>query len=198
MTMATGIEFLVLRGRLTALTATGLLATAFSPMALSADQVVSAATATFACSGLSPGDTVTLPSGTRGPLKFSSCSGTASNPIVIRNDPRGTGPTVIRRSSGDTGGFVLECANCVGVVFDGSSKWSGAPSGTTYGIKVTMSGGSAPTAFIMLSGASRFVTIKNVEVDGTVGRPWQPTASVSTSRTVSVWRRSILVPGSKA
>ena len=36
MTMATGIEFLVLRGRLTALTATGLLATAFSPMALSA------------------------------------------------------------------------------------------------------------------------------------------------------------------
>lgn len=166
MTMAIVIEFLSARKNLTALIATGLVATTYSPMALSADQVLAASTTSFNCSGLAPGDTVTLSAGTRGPLKISSCAGTASNPIVIRNDPRGTGPAVIRRSSGDAGGFVVECANCVGVAFDGSGKWSGAPSGTTYGIKVTMSGGGSPTAFIMLTGASKFVTIKNVEVDG--------------------------------
>ena len=72
MTMAIVIEFLSARKNLTALIATGLVATTYSPMALSADQVLAASTTSFNCSGLAPGDTVTLSAGTRGPLKISS------------------------------------------------------------------------------------------------------------------------------
>jgi hypothetical protein len=82
------------------------------------------------------------------------------------NDPRGTGPAVIRNSSASSRAFVFACNDCVGVVIDGSNKWSGAPSGDTYGIKVTMTGGETPTAFMRIGGLSRFLTIRNVEIDG--------------------------------
>jgi len=131
-----------------------------------ADHTISLKTSTFDCSSVRAGDTVTLPSGTRDPLVIAGCNGTASNPITIRNDSRGTGPTVIRSSSGSERAFVLACNNCVGVVIDGSNKWSGAPNEETYGIKITMTGGEAPTAFLRIGGLSRFVTIRNVEVDG--------------------------------
>ncbi|MGH8252317.1 MAG: choice-of-anchor Q domain-containing protein [Steroidobacteraceae bacterium] len=137
-----------------------------SEMALAADHKISAQTTTFECSSIRPGDTLTLASGTRGKLKINNCKGTSTNPIIVRNDASGNGPTVINRSSGSAGGFLLSCESCVGVAIDGSNKWRGAPSGKTYGIKVTMTGGGGPTAFVWIGGKSRFVTIRNVEVDG--------------------------------
>ena len=136
-------------------------------LAHAADHAIEPQTASFNCSAVKPGDTVTLSGGTRGPLKITNCDGTVGNPIVFRNDPRAAGPTVIRRTSGGTGGFVLHCVDCVGVVFDGSVKWAGAPAGRTYGIKITMAAGGSPSAFLKLAGLSRFVTIRNVEIDGT-------------------------------
>ena len=116
--------------------------------------------------GVRPGDTVTLEGGTRGPLKIRNCNATAANPITIRNDPNATGPTTIRRASGSDRGFVFSCDDCIGVAIDGSYKWRGAPSSRTYGIVVTITGGGAPSAFVKIGGMSRFVTIRNVEVDG--------------------------------
>jgi hypothetical protein len=52
------------------------------------------------------------------------------------------------------------------VTIDGSAKWRGAPSGKTYGIKVTTTGGESPSAFVRIGGLSRFVTIRYVEIDG--------------------------------
>jgi hypothetical protein len=138
-----------------------------SEMAVAADHRVSAGADKFSCSSTRPGDTITLASGTRGPLTIHNCKGTASNPIIIRNDPQGSGPTIIRRQGGSHGGFVFSCNSCTGVEIDGSYKWRGAPSGKTYGIKLTMSGSKGPTAFLRLGGLSRFVTVRNVEVDGT-------------------------------
>jgi hypothetical protein len=62
---------------------------------------------------------------------------------------------------------MLNCEDCNGVRIDGGAKWRGAPSGKTYGIKVTMAGRSSPTAFVRIGGLSSFVTIRNVEIDGT-------------------------------
>ena len=134
--------------------------------AIAANYSVAAGVAKFDCAVARPGDTITLAAGARGPLAISNCPGTSTNPITVKNDVSGSGPTVIQQSSGTGAGFVLLCTDCIGVVFDGSGKWAGAPSATTYGIKVTMTGGSSPTAFIKVAGKSRFVTIKNVEVDG--------------------------------
>ena len=137
-----------------------------SQTVMAADYKVSSQTSKFDCSKARPGDTVTLPSGTRNSLIIADCEGTASNPIIVRNDPNGTGPAVIRRASGPGKGFILSCRNCIGVDIDGSYKWKGAPSGKTYGIKVTMTGGEGPSAFLSISGLSRIVTIRNVEIDG--------------------------------
>lgn len=144
----------------------GFLSMVFVEIAIAADHRVSAQTPTFECSSARPGDTVTLASGTRGPLTIRNCGGTAANPITVRNDPSGTGPVVVQRTSSETGGFVFTCANCVGVMIDGTAKWSGAPDRTTYGIKITTTGGGGPSAFLKLSGISRFVTVRGVEVDG--------------------------------
>lgn len=137
-----------------------------STPAFAADHKLSAQVTRFDCKSLKPGDTLTLASGTRGAIVISNCNGTASNPISIRNDPAGNGPAIIRRASGSKGGFLLSCMNCIGVDIDGSYKWNGAPSGKTYGIKITMTGGTGPTAFLRIGGLSRFVTVRNVEIDG--------------------------------
>jgi hypothetical protein len=140
---------------------------AFTPQALAADHPIGSGTASFDCSRVSPGDTLTLAAGARGPLKITNCQGAEGKRIVIRNDARGSGPAIVRRDSGSGGGFVFSCVNCIYVDIDGSPKWQGAPAGKTYGIKVTMTGGGSPSAFFRVSGLSRFVTIRNVEVDGT-------------------------------
>jgi Right handed beta helix region len=144
----------------------GIMGLGINDPALAADHRISAQSAKFNCSSVRPGDTITIPAGERGPLKIYDCDGSASNPIIIRNDPDGNGPAVIRRTSGANGGFVFDCNHCVHVEIDGSYKWKGAPGGKTYGIKVTMSGGEGPSAFVRMAGLSRFFTIRNVEVDG--------------------------------
>ncbi len=167
---------------------------------LAADHKVSAQALKFNCSSVKPGDTVTLPSGSRGPLTVHDCKGTSSNPIIVRNDPNGNGPAVIRRTSGSVGGFILSCNNCIDVDIDGSYKWNGAPSGKTYGIKVTMTGGGGPSAFLRIAGLSRFVTIRNVEIDGT----WPAIAkngsgirindnAINRSSYPGIWREGILI-----
>ena len=169
-------------------------------MALAADHRISSQTATYECDSIKPGEMLTLASGTRGPLTIRNCEGTAADPIIIRNDPDGTGPTVIGRASGSAGGFVFSCNSCVGVEIDGSYKWQGAPAGKTYGIKVTMIGGAAPSSFLKIGGLSRFVAIRNVEVDGA----WPALASngngiavndhsVKRSAYPERWRESILI-----
>jgi hypothetical protein len=137
-----------------------------STPALAADHKIAAQTESYDCSSIEPGGMLTLAAGTRGPLAVRNCEGTAANPIIIRNDPEGTGPTVISRANGPEGAFVLSCNDCIGVAIDGGYKWQGAPAGKTYGIKVTMTGGGAPSAFLKIGGLSRFVTIRNVEIDG--------------------------------
>lgn len=135
-------------------------------LALAADYRISASATTFDCSSVKPGDTVTFTSGNRGPLSIRNCAGTATNRITFRNDPAGSEPTVIRRTAGTKAGFILNCENCVGVAIDGNSKWSGAPVGKTYGIKVTVTGGTGPSVFLRFGGLSSLITIRNVEIDG--------------------------------
>ena len=189
-----------LRGSVAILALFGVVNLGVSAAAQAADRKISSETASVDCSSLKPGDTLTLAAGTRGPLAVKQCNGTASNPIIIRNDPDGSGPTVIRRSSGSSGGFIFNCFHCVGVKMDGSYKWRGAPSSKTYGIKITMTGGQAPSAFLRFGGLSRFVTIRNVEVDGA----WPAIANYGTgiqvgdiavkrSQYPSLWREGILI-----
>jgi hypothetical protein len=171
---------------------------AFSETSVAADHKVSPQTAKFDCSRVQPGDTVTLPSGDRGPLKIQNCKGTNSSRIVVRNDPNGNGPAVIRRSSGSGGGFILDCRNCVGVDIDGSYKWNGAPGGKTYGIRVTMTGGQGPSAFIRMGGTSSNFTIRNVEVDGAWPRLSSHGSGIrvndqNVKRTSGRWREDILI-----
>jgi len=171
-----------------------------SESALAADHKISDQTSSFNCSSAKPGDTITLPSGDRGPLTIHDCKGIASTPIIIRNDPNGNGPAVLRRTRTTAGGFVLNCNNCVGVEIDGSYKWNGAPSGRSYGIKFTTTTGNGPAAFVRIAGLSRFVTIRNVEIDGA----WPRIASegsgisvndvnVKASSYPGLWREGILI-----
>lgn len=167
---------------------------------MAADHRISPQQQRFDCSPAKPGDTVTIPAGTRGPLTIRDCKGSASNPIIVRNDPAGSGPAVLRRDAGSAGGFILACNNCFGVEIDGSYKWKGAPSGKTYGIKVTITGGEGPSAFVRIGGTSRFITIRNIEVDGR----WPALASggsgirvndttVKSSKNPGLWREGILI-----
>jgi len=169
-----------------------------SEVAGAADHLILSKTATFECSSIKPGETLTLASGIRGRLTIRNCNGTAANPIIIRNDSRGSGPTVLRGAG--SGGFVFSCNTCIGVEIDGSYKWKGAPTGKTFGIKMSTSGGSGPSAFLRIGGLSRFVTIRNVEIDGA----WPALASNGTGIFVNdhsikrstypgLWREGILI-----
>ena len=95
---------------------------------------------------------------------------------------------------------MFNCNNCVGVEIDGSYKWNGAPSGRTYGIKLTTTTGGGPSMFLRIAGLSRFVTIRNVEIDGA----WPRLASegsgisvndlkVKSSAYPGLWREGILI-----
>jgi hypothetical protein len=171
-----------------------------APVAGAADHFVPTSTSKFDCSRVQPGDMVTLASGIREKLTIQNCTGNSATAIVIRNDPRGTSPTQIRRSSGGAGGFIFHCVSCVWTTIDGSYKWVGAPAGETYGIQVSMTGGGSPTAFVRIAGVSRFVTIRNVEVDGA----WPSIATdgigisindqaVTTAKYPGLWREGILI-----
>jgi hypothetical protein len=164
------------------------------------DHAIAPQTVSYDCSTNAPGDMLTLVDGTRDPLSIRNCNGTASNPITIRNDPNGIGPTIIRRASEPGGGFIFSCEDCIGVVIDGSYKWRGAPEGPTYGIKVTMTSGEGPSAFLRIGGKSRFVTIRNVEVDGAWPQVAQNGIGISVndhsilrSDYPGLWREGILI-----
>jgi hypothetical protein len=135
-------------------------------VASAAERFVTSSQSSVDCSSVRPGDEIVLAAGERGSLAIEGCRGTEDDPIVIRNDADGNGPTVIRRESGQSGGFVFWCKSCSHVRIDGSTKWKGAPPGLTHGIKVTMGGGGSPTAFIQVNGRSSNLVIRNVEVDG--------------------------------
>jgi len=145
------------------------------------DHSVSASIGSFDCRARSvrSGDTITLAAGTRGPLTVRNCVGANGTPITIRNDTRGSGPTIIRRSSGSkNSGFVFVCLNCKHVIVDGMGKWSGAPAGTCgvtgkwalgrsqCGIKVTITAGQPPNTFVSFYGSSSNFTLRGVEIDG--------------------------------
>lgn len=162
------------------------------------NHAISPEMAKFNCSVAGPGDTITLAGGVRGRLSIENCTGSASAPIVIRNDVNGSGPTVIQNTSGD--GFVFQCYNCKNIVIDGTGKWQAAPSGRTYGIKVLQKGGGSPAAFVKLNGRSSFMTIRGVEVDG----KWPSLSSngvgidvndhtVDAASNPGVWREGILI-----
>jgi hypothetical protein len=74
---------------------------------------------------------------------------------------------VIRRTTANSGGFIFACNDCVHVEIDGGSKWNGAPSGQTYGIKITTeASGDSPSTFLMMTGLSSNFVIRNIEIDG--------------------------------
>jgi hypothetical protein len=145
-----------------------------------ADHFIAPSTSSVDCQnfsgGIKPGDTITLAAGMRGALRVRNCAGTTQNPIFIRNDTSGRGPTVMRRTSAQTGGFVFECTNCTDVVIDGTGKWNGAPSGAYCGapdgrdgcgIKITATvADDSPSTFLKLQGTSTRVTVRGVEIDG--------------------------------
>jgi len=148
----------------------------FGQQALAADHLIPADVSTFNGSDVRPGDTVTLAAGERGPLRIIDLQGTSRAPIIVRNDPNGRGPAVIRREQADTGGFVFVCRNCEHVEIDGTGKWSGAPSGAYCGVPAGTSGcgikvtstrsGDSPSAYLRISGSSKNIVIRGIEVDG--------------------------------
>jgi hypothetical protein len=126
--------------------------------------------------GVRAGDTIVLAGRTRGPVTLSNCTGTAGNPITVRNDTSQAGPLVIEQ--GGTG-FQTECVDCEYVVIDGTGKWAGAPDGECganlvngawrlgtqqCGLVLKCTSGS-PHSGLRLSGSSKHVTVKGVEVD---------------------------------
>jgi len=151
--------------------------------AAAATYVVSPETKTVECQtmngGIRPGDTLVLAGRSRSAITFNNCKGTESNPITISNDVRESGPLIVNQSGT---GFQTQCKNCEYVVIDGTGKWSGAPAGVcgtsidggnwklgrnNCGIVLRcVSGG--PQSGLRVSGSSKFVTIKGVEIDGNV------------------------------
>lgn len=153
---------------------------AYSASADAATHEVTASTTNLNCStfagGVRPGDRLVLAGRSRGPIKLSNCVGTASNPITVTNDTSLSGPLVVNQS-GD--GFQTQCTDCEHVVIDGTGKWNGAPAGLcgadlangewrlgtdNCGIVLKcVSGG--PHSGLRLSGSSKHVTVKGVEID---------------------------------
>lgn len=156
---------------------------AYSNDAAAATHTVPAGTSSVECSsfngGVRPGDTVVLAGRTRGQIALKGCRGTASAPIVVRNDVSESGPLVINQS-GD--GFLSTCTDCEYVVIDGTGKWDGAPSGTCgatvdegrWSLGTTQCGivfrctGGSPQSSLRLRGSSKHVTVKGVEIDGNI------------------------------
>lgn len=142
-----------------------------------ADYPISSGTSTYDAVGVPPGSTITIPSGTRGPLTIKNAQGTAGNRITIRGPA--TGQAIIRRSSPATGGFVLTLWNCAHVNVDGSTS-SDAPladDGKRHSIKVMYASSGttdAPSVFVKCranTGGSTYtnchdITFKYIHIDG--------------------------------
>jgi len=127
--------------------------------------------------GVAPGDVIVLKGRTRGTIEVKNCKGTSDRPIKIQNDTAESGPLVIE-SAGS--GFQSQCTNCEYVVWDGTGKWAGAPSGmcgvsladgyrvlgsSQCGIVFRCTSGS-PQSTLSFDGSSRNFTLRGVEIDG--------------------------------
>ena len=156
-------------------------ATALMPVASSAaEHFIASSVGTVDCKnfsgGVRAGDFITLAAGERGPLTISNCKGTAENPIVVRNDPSSSSPTVISRRSASSGGFIFDCRDCEYLVIDGTTYWKSAPNGsycgapegrTGCGIRITsVARGDAPSTYLMIRGFSTRLIVRGVEIDG--------------------------------
>lgn len=158
-----------------------LVLTALAPShAFSATHQVAPGTETIDCAsfagGVEAGDTLVLMGRSRGPVKLVNCFGKPGTPIVVRNDVTQSGPLVIEQSGS---GFQTQCDNCEHVLIDGTGKWAGAEDGVCgaslvngewrlgtrqCGIVLKCVGGS-PHSGLRLSGSSKNVTVKGLEVN---------------------------------
>jgi hypothetical protein len=92
----------------------------------------------------------------------------------------------------------VNCENCVGVTIDGSAKWRGAPAGKTYGIVLAASG-NPPSAYLRVGGLFRYITIRNVEIDGSAAKSGNGSGirmndlEVKRSAHSGLWHERILV-----
>lgn len=156
--------------------------------------------------GVAPGDTITLQTGIRGELVVRNCTGTDANPITIRNSS--SGQTIVQRSSGTNGGFILHFIDVKDFVVDGTADfvgkngYCGVDQGGTEGcgIVVTSTNGD-PTHFLKMHGTSTEFTIKGVEIRGNwspgltyngsgIGMACHDTVTTSSS---TGWREDILI-----
>lgn len=163
-----------------AILAVAILIQCISTPAYAATHEVASGVSALDCSsfagGVRPGDTLILAGRSRGSIKISNCVGTSTNPIVITNDTTLSGPLVVEQS-GD--GFQTQCEDCEYVVIDGTGKWNGAPAGDCgaslvngewkLGIKqcgiVLKCVSGSPHSGLRISGGSKHVTVKGVEID---------------------------------
>lgn len=138
--------------------------------------------ATFESGGrVDPGDILEIKNGTNGPITISNCHGSAAAPIIIRNKVSASAPAIIRRTTGNAGGYVLQINDSDYFELDGSGKYSGADSGEggvqeddlsdnrgdVYGLIVDRtSGANRPSAYVRIGGFSEHFVIRGVKVDG--------------------------------
>lgn len=136
--------------------------------------------------GIQPGDTITLQGGVRRDLNILNLTGTATQPITVRNDPNSSQRVVIRAAVGYSGGFQFLIRNCEHFIIDGTFKWQGAPSTKTYGIAVlpAETGFEDSSAMLPIADKGRNFIIRGVEIDGgwdgVSGSGGEATANAST------------------
>lgn len=155
-------------------------ATLLGQAAVAAEHFVSSNVSEVNCEvfggGVGAGDRIILESGARDTLKIRNCRGTAQRPVVVTNDPAGSGPTIIRRGSANSKGFILSCSDCEHFVLDGSAGWRGSSTTASCGVQggenscgilvTSTSAGDGPSAYIAFIGSSSNFTVRGVEVDG--------------------------------
>ena len=90
----------------------------------------------YSCSSVNPGDTVTLPAGTRGPLKITNCKGT---PVESDHHQERPGAETVRPSyvvpAGSSGGFIFNCKTVSASRSTAATSGTARRAGKTYGIK---------------------------------------------------------------
>jgi hypothetical protein len=157
----------------------------FTPIcAFAANTDVSTGTSLFNCNtdcggACSAGDTLTLLGTARNSIRFENCTqGTASQPIIIRNDVTESGPIVISRGGS---GFALWIDDADNLTIDGTGLWSGVAAGKGCGTEfsdltgdesnqacgiVVQCTGSSVTTLLKVRHDVTNLTVKGVELDG--------------------------------
>ena len=138
---------------------------------------IPAATTTYNATALNPGDIIQLEAGARPGLQIVGIDGSAADPIIVRNDPFASFPTIIEKDNTSTGYF-FRLNNCENFILDGSLKYVNAPSGvlgidtdwtegkTQAGIIIRQINSIAPVMYIITEGYTQKFVMRGVEVDG--------------------------------